>query len=172
MNVVHKLVRREKKKTAKEMAVEVESVKLTDEEWTRIQRSIDAGEAAYNYLSLKEQENMIGFLKVAFPDEKIETVDDGRNFIKSVVKNKTIQQIEDNFKEAERLMGLGKTVLKTNEKLGSRFDGIIIKALEKLGRGKVQLERVPTSDDAANVENMVKEARDAFFDGQTAFQET
>ena len=166
MKVIGKLIRKGKKETVteEETAVEAETVILTGEEWMRVQRSIDAGEAAYVGLSLEEQESMIDFLRVAFPDEKIETVDDGRNFIKEVVKNKTIQQIEVNFKEAERLMGVGKAVLKTNEKLGSKFDGMILKALEKIADGKVQLNRVPTSNDAANVEYMVKEARDAFLD--------
>ena len=163
MKVVDKLIKRGKKVNSEEQPVEGQSVDLSDEEWSRIQKSIDAGETAYNSLSCEEQESMLDFLRVAFPDEKIETVDDGRNFIKSVVKNKTIRQIEDNFKEAERLMGLGKAVLKTNEKLGSRFDGMIIKALEKVADGKVQLERVPTANDAANVEYMVKEASEAFF---------
>lgn len=169
MKVVDRIFKRNKKETKEEPDAVTQTVNLTGEEWAIIQKSIDAGESAYNALPFEAQVNMLDFLRVAFPDEKIENVDDGRNFIKAVVKDKTLREIADNFKEAERLMGLGKAVLKANEKLGSRFDVMIIKSLEKIADGKVQLDRVPTSEDAANVENMVKEARDAFFEGYQTY---
>ena len=154
------------KKDENEAVEEVEStpaVILTEEEKARIQRSIEAGEAAYDKLSMEEKESLIDFASVAFPDETIETIEDGRKFIQKVVTDKTIAAIEEDFKKAERYIGLGKSVLAGNEKLGSRFDGVIIKGLERVAEGKVHLERVPSAKDAQNVEDMVKAASDAFF---------
>jgi|GEM_PF-6827208 len=139
------------------------TVILTEEEQVRIQRSIVAGETAYDKLSMEEKESLIDFASVAFPDETIESVEDGRKFIQHVVTDKTIDAIEEDFKKAERYISLGKSVLAGNERLGSKFDGMIIKGLERVADGKVHLERVPSAKDAQNVENMVKAASDAFF---------
>jgi hypothetical protein len=51
--------------------------------------------------------------RIAFPDANIQDVEDGRIFIESIVKDKTIKEIEDNFEDAERLIGLGKYLKET-----------------------------------------------------------
>ncbi|MDY6966390.1 MAG: hypothetical protein SVM80_10570 [Halobacteriota archaeon] len=166
MSFTDRLRRRGKKESeekVEEVSSEESTVVLTKEEWVRVQRSIKAGESAYDTLSLEEQVSLLGFARVAFPDEKLDDVEDGRRFIESVVKNKSIDEIVDNFKKAERYISLGKAALKGNEALGSRFDGMIIRALERVAEGKVHLEQVPSSEDAKNVEYIVKAASDAFF---------